>query len=386
MLILKPEDSRTRNISTILRLLMKKDGISRAEVSRLTGLTKTTISDIIKKLQEEKIVEESDQIATGNIGKSPYPLHICANALYAIGIHLSRKRVDTLLMDARMRIIFKNKGEDYKHLGPESIMKSVFLNMDKLIHSAHRKNIKVGAIGVGIPGPLDIKNGIVKQPPKFQGWKDVPLKEMIEKKYQIPVWIENDASVGALAEKWLGDGKDIRNFIRLIIDEGIGAGVVIEDELYQGTYDYVGEIGHFLCFNKGKFYYLEDIAGVDVLIEKFQEQGLMVNSLQEIRELLARNQKGKEVAWEIINQFASWIGSAIVNAIHMIGPQTVFIGGKMALLGNTFIQTIRQFVSHYLFGNQKVDIRFSGISSDAVTIGAGIYAIMQWLEQKSREM
>ncbi len=386
MLISKPEDSRIKNATTLLQLLMKNDGISRAEMSRLTGLTKTTVSTIIKKLQESGIAEESDQIATGNIGKSPYPLHICPNAVNVIGVHLGRKRVETLLMDARMKVIIKNKGEDYKHLGPESIMKSLFLDLDKLFKSAKRKNIAIRAMGVGIPGPLDIRNGIVKQPPKFQGWKNVPVKEIIESKYQIPVWIENDASVSALAEKWLGDGRDIHNFICLILNEGIGAGVVIEDELYQGTYDYVGEMGHFLCFDQGKFFYLEDIAGVDVLLEKIQEKGLRTNSLQEFKALLVGNQDNSDIAWEIMGQFASWIGSAILNAIHMIGPQTVFIGGKMAILGEPFIQSIRKFVSHYLFGNQEVDIRYSSISSDAVTLGAGIYAINRWLEDKSKEL
>ncbi len=386
MLISKPEDSRIKNATTLLQLLMKNDGISRAEMSRLTGLTKTTVSTIIKKLQESGIVEESDQIATGNIGKSPYPLHICPNAVNTIGVHLGRKRVETLLMDARMKVIIKNKGEDYKHLGPESIMKSLFLNLDKLFYSARRKNIEISAMGVGIPGPLDIENGVVKQPPKFQGWKDVPVKEIIESKYQIPVWIENDASVGALAEKWLGDGKDIHNFIRLILNEGIGAGVVIEDELYQGTYDYVGEIGHFLCFDEGKYLYLEDIAGVDILLEKAQEKGLKISNLQEFKELLIGNGDNNGIAREIISQFASWIGSAIVNAIHMIGPQTVFIGGKMAILGEPFIQHVRQFVSCYLFGNQKVDIRYSVIISDAESLGAGIYAAVRWLEQRSKEI
>jgi|LDZT01.1.fsa_nt_gi predicted NBD/HSP70 family sugar kinase len=386
MLILKPEDSRIRNSTTLLLLLMKYDGISRVEMSRITGLTKTTVSTIVKKLKEAGIVEESDQIATGNIGKSPYPLHISSNAAHSIGVHLGRRRVETLLMNSRMKVIVKNKGEDYKHFEPEEIIKSLFLNFDKLFASAHRKNLKISTIGVGIPGPLDIKNGIVKQPPKFHGWKDVPVKKIIEEKYNIPVWIENDASVGALAEKWLGDGRDIHNFIRIILNEGIGAGVVIDDELYQGIYDFVGEIGHFLCFDNGKYYYLEDIAGVDILLQQAQKSGLKVNNLQEFKELLVGKDDNSKKAQEILSPFASWIGSAIVNAIHMIGPQTVFLGGKMAVLGDIFIEPVQKFVSHYLFGTQKVDIRFSGISSNAESLGAGIYAAVRWLEQKSKEI
>ncbi|GAH69179.1 unnamed protein product, partial [marine sediment metagenome] len=260
MLVLKPKDTRIKNAITLLHLLLKEDGISRVGLSRMTGLTKTTVSAIIKEFKDSGIVEESNKVSTGNIGKSPIPLHIRADAIYAIGVHLSRQRVETLLMDARMNIITSNIGEDYTRFGPEGIINSLFININKIMEYAKRKEIDVGAIGIGIPGPLDAQAGIVKQPPKFKGWKDVPLGSIVQKEYGIPVWIENDANVSALAEKWLGSGRNIHNFINILLNEGLGAGVIINNELYQGTYDFVGEIGHFLCYEQGQFKYLEDIA------------------------------------------------------------------------------------------------------------------------------
>ena len=379
MLVLKPKDTRIKNAITLLHLLLKEDGISRVGLSRMTGLTKTTISAIIKEFKDSGIVEESNQVSTGNIGKSPIPLHIRADAIYTIGVHLSRQRVETLLMDARMNIITSNIGEDYTRFGPEGIIDSLFININKIMEYAKRKEIDVGAIGIGIPGPLDAQAGIVKQPPKFKGWKDVPLGSIVQKEYGIPVWIENDANVSALAEKWLGSGRNIHNFINILLNEGLGAGVIINNELYQGTYNFVGEIGHFLCYEQGQFKYLEDIAGLDVLLHLASSQGLRVKSLKEIAELL---QQDNQVANSIVKKLATWVGSAIVNAIHMIGPQTVFIGGEMVVLGEPLIQPIREIVSHYLFGEQAVNIQFSSISSKAVQSGAGIYAIIQWLEKK----
>lgn len=383
MLVLKPGGTRIKNAITLLHLLLRDDGISRVELSRMTGLTKTTISAIIKKFKDSGIVEESNQVSTGNIGKSPIPLHIRADAVYTIGVHLSRERIETLLMDARMNIIARNKGEDYKKFGPEGVIDSLFININKLIEYAKRMKISIGAIGIGVPGPLDVQTGVVKQPPKFKGWKDVPLGSIVQKEYGVPVWIENDANVSALAEKWLGSGKNIHNFICILLSEGIGAGVIINDELYQGTYDFVGEIGHFLCYEQGKFQYLEDIAGADVLLHLVSSQGLSVKSLKSIAELL---QQDNQIANSIVKKIATWIGSAIVNAIHMIGPQTVFIGGEMVVLGEPLIQPIREIVANYLFGGQVVNIKFSSISSDAVTSGAGIYAMIHWLEKKSSEI
>jgi len=383
MLVLKPEDTRKKNAITLLHLLLKEDGISRVELSRMTGLTKTTVSAIIREFKDSGIVEESNQIYTGNIGKSPIPLHIKEDAIYTIGIHLSRQRVETLLMDTQMNIITSNIGEDYTRFGPEGIIDSLFININKIMEYAKKKGIDIGAVGIGVPGPLDAQTGVVKQPPKLKGWKDIPLGSIVQKEYGIPVWIENDANVCALAEKWLGSGRNIHNFIYILINEGIGAGVIINDELYQGTYDFVGEIGHFLCYEQGQFQYLEDIAGVDVLLYLANSQGLSVKSLEKMAELL---QQDNQIAKSIVKKIATWIGSAIVNAIHMVGPQTVFIGGKMVVLGEPLIQPIREIVSHYLFGEQEVNIQFSSISSNAVPSGAGIYAIVHWLEKKSSEI
>jgi len=383
MLVLKPEDTRKKNAITLLHLLLKEDGISRVELSRMTGLTKTTISAIIKGFKDSGIVEESNQVSTGNVGKSPIPLHIRADAVYTMGVHLSRQRVETLLMDAQMNIITSNIGEDYTRFGPEGIIDSLFININKIMEYAKKKEIDIGAIGIGVPGPLDAQTGVVKHPPKLKGWKDVPLGSIVQKEYGIPVWIENDANVCALAEKWLGSGRNIHNFIYILINEGIGAGVIINDELYQGTYDFVGEIGHFLCYEQGQFQYLEDIAGVDVLLHLANSQGLSVKGLEKMAELL---QQDNQIANSIVKKIATWIGSAIVNAIHMIGPQTVFIGGKMVVLGEPLIQPIRKIVSHYLFGEQAVNIQFSSISSNAVPSGAGIYAMVHWLEKKSSEI
>ena len=115
-----------------------------------------------------------------------------------------------------------------------------------------KHQIKVGAIGIGIPGSLDAQTDVVRHPPKFKGWNNVPLGKIVHERYEMPVWIENDANVAVLAEKWHGGGKKLKNFMYVLLNEGIGAGIVINDELYQGAYDYVGEMGHILFYKSGK--------------------------------------------------------------------------------------------------------------------------------------
>ncbi|MFH1939800.1 MAG: ROK family transcriptional regulator [bacterium] len=382
MLVLKPADTRNKNATTLLRLLLKQDSISRVDLSRITGLTKTTVSSIINEFIALGIVEESSTISTGNVGKSPIPLHIRTDAVYTIGVHLGRQKVETVLMDARMNIISRERGLSYEGLSPKGVLERLFLSIDDSMKDAEKHNIKVGAIGIGVPGPLDAQTGIVRHPPKFRGWKDVSLGKIVNERYKLPVWIENDANVGVLAEKWHGGGKDLKNFVYVLVNEGIGAGVVIDDELYQGAYDYVGEIGHTLFYDHGKFRYLEDISGVDILIKKARSRGLNIENIKDISNLLQTNDG---VVSSIVKQIATRIGAAVIDVIHIIGPEAVFIGGKMAVLGEALIQPIREIVSMYLFGDQKVDVKLSEISEDAVAIGAAIYATTKWLEKKSTE-
>lgn len=383
MLASKLEDTRIKNVTTILHLLMKKDSTSRVDLSRITGLTKTTISSIINEFITLGIVEESSTISTGNVGKAPIPLHIATDAVYTIGAHLGRQKVKTVLMDARRNIISRKEGLSYERPGPKGVLESLFLSIDNSMKDVEKHNIKVGAIGIGVPGPLDARTGVVKHPPKFKGWKDVPLGKIVHERYKLPIWIENDANVGALAEKWHGGGKDLKNFVYILVDEGIGAGVVIDNKLYQGAYDYVGEIGHTLFYDHEKFLYLEDVAGVDILIEKIRSRGLNIENIKDMSELFKEN---NEVVTSIIEKdIVPWVGSAVINVIHIIGPEAVFIGGKMSVLGDALIQPIREIVSQYLFGDQEVEVKLSEIPEDSVAIGAAIHATTKWLERKSME-
>jgi predicted NBD/HSP70 family sugar kinase len=380
MLVLKPEDTRIKNATILLRLLLKQDSISRVELSRITGLTKTTISSIINEFIALGIVEESSTISTGNVGKSPIPLHIRKDAVHTIGVHLGRQKVKTVLMDARINIISRGKELPYERSVLKDILKKLFESIDYIMEDAKKHQIKVGAIGIGIPGPLDPQTGVVRHPPKFKGWNDVPLGEIVYERYKLPVWIENDANVGVLAEKYYGGGKGLKNFIYVLIDEGVGAGIIINNELYQGAYDYVGEIGHTLFYDRGKFRYLENISGVDIIIKRARSQGLDIENIEDIPNFLQAN---NGVLSSIVRDIATWIGAAIINTIHIIGPQAVFVGGKMAVLGDALIQPIKEIGSKYLFGDQKVDVRLSEIPKDAVAIGAAIYATIRWLEEKS---
>lgn len=378
MLGWRPEDARIRNVLSILRLFLENSVITRVDLSRITGLTKTTVSDIIKQMIDCRLIQELPPMRSGSVGKSPIPLSIRPDAVYALGVHVGRRNVKTVLLDAKKNILLEGEELAYKGvLRQTTVIRTIFQAIDNLLNLASERGIEVNAIGVGIPGPLDAATGVVKNPPKFKGWKNVALKKILEERYRKLVWIENDANVATLAERWHGGGQTFNNFMYVLVNEGIGAGLVINGELYQGAYDYVGELGHTLLRVRGRLRYLEDVSGLDCLLKRVRTYGIKATSVSDV---LSSFHVDK--VRDAVEENFRLIGIAIVNAIHVVGPEAVFIGGEVAALGEVALEPVKEVVLDYLFGEQNVEILLSQVKGDAVSIGAAIYAAKKYLEQK----
>jgi len=380
MLGWRPEDTRIRNVLSVLHLLLKHETVTRVDLSRMTGLTKTTVSSIVKQMIDHELVKELPATHSGNVGKTPIPLSIRSGAVYTLGAHVGRRSVRTVLLDAKRSILLNGEELPYERLNQKHVLKTLFHAIEELLKSAKQRGIEVKAIGVGIPGPLDVTTGVVKHPPKFRGWNNVALGKMLKERYERQIWIENDANVAALAEKWHGGGQKFDKFMYVLANEGIGAGLVIDGELYQGAYDYVGELGHVLFRIRGRWRYLEDISGLDCLLKRIRSYGISVTKASDVASSL-HSCKAKSAVREIMQL----IGVAIVNAIHVVGPEAVFIGGEMAALEKTILEPVREVVQKYLFGKQNVEVHLSQVKGDAVSIGAGIYAAKKYLERKCTE-
>ncbi|MGH7450515.1 MAG: ROK family protein, partial [bacterium] len=139
---------------------------------------------------------------------------------------------------------------------PERGFKIVFSELTTNIATALRSAQKtVAAISVSIGGPLDVLKGIIKSPPNLPGWTNIPLKKLLAERFALPVYIEHDGNAGALAEFYFGAGKNYRNIIFITMGTGFGAGLILNGQLYRGTSDTAGEIGHIRIAEDGPFCY-----------------------------------------------------------------------------------------------------------------------------------
>ena len=223
--------------------------------------------------------------------------------------------------------------------------KQVIENIKKAIRMLIRSHkVKIKAIGIGAPGPILYEKGIVIEAPNLPGWKKVHLKEILEKQFKVPVFVDNDANCAALAESWFGAGKFVKHFIYLTVSTGIGGGIIINKRLYRGAIGSAGEFGHMTIHIKGpkcgcgKYGHLEALASGSALRKK---TGMDAISL----ELAAR--QGDKKAQKAIAEIAHYLAIGIAGLVNIFNPEMVIIGGGLSNMRELLLTPIKKDFKKY---------------------------------------
>ncbi len=367
---------RAKNMKNLLDILLKKDEIARVELSEITGLTKTTVSSMVHELIYKGVLEETRPILNKNgVGRTITPLRIREDAAYAVGIELSRHHINAVLINSHGEIILRKTGPSYGDVGPKKVISTLFEFVDDIFKSLSG-NKRIDTIGIGAPGSIEVKGGVIVEPPNFFGWKNVPLGKIMFEKYNVPIWIENDANCAALAEKWYGKGKNLNTFLYVLLNDGIGAGIIINERVYKGASNYEGELGHTLVRDGSKVHFLEDVCGVESLLETIS--------------IHANNEKNRgdlsKVNDEVVKNAGHLIGESFATVANMLAPEKIFIGGKITTLGNRILSSIREAFNEYSLGEKwgkAICIDFSDMYEDAISMGAATYAMRHFVFEKA---
>jgi len=362
---------REKNTIKVLDLIMRHGEISRVELAHSMDLTKATISDIVANLIEKGLVREKRTVISG-LGRPQTMLEMVEDVFHVVGIGVMRDRIEGCLINAQGRILEQTSRSLREDSSGENIFDNLFSIVDEL-------NKDINAISIGIPGPLDVENGIVKKPPKFPDFENINLTKILSERYDVNVWIENDSDVAAFGEKWYGDGRQLDDFIYLFVDKGIGAGIIKDGNIYHGKSGYAGEIGHLLLPVEDDFKYLEDICGIDVIIQKAKENSS--GREMTIQEIGKRYISGDEKICDLVDEMERYIGIALVSIIHMFGITDIFVGGKAVYLGDKFLSNVKEFVEKYLFYKHDISVRFSNLGDLAMPMGAAVHGIRNYLSK-----
>ena len=237
------------NKAVILNIIWRHAPISRAEIARISGLTRGTVSSLVDELIHDSFVKE---IGTGAsaMGRKPIMLQLNAGAGVIVGVDLGVNYVLIILADLRAQVLARKRLSITPEMGEKRILEKMLDGIADILAGAPVTPRGLLGIGAGVPGLVEMEHGVLKFAPNLR-WKNVPLKELLQERFDAPVYVDNEANVGALGEKWFGAGQGIRHMVYLSVGVGLGAGIVVNGELYRGATGYAGELGHFTILPDG---------------------------------------------------------------------------------------------------------------------------------------
>ncbi|GBF10634.1 ROK family glucokinase [Tepidibacillus sp. HK-1] len=248
---------------------------------------------------------------------------------------------------------------------------------------------QVQGIGIGIPGLLDMEQGIVRLAPNL-GWKDVAIKKQLEEKLNIPVKIENDANIAALGEAWVGAGKGYKHIVMATIGTGIGGGIIIDGKILHGKKGMAAELGHIPISDEGiqcgcgNYGCLETVSSATGMIRKAKEvvtQGrpslLTEQYVDKMDEITAKSvidaaKLGDHEAMQIVNRAGSLLGKALATVANLLDPEIMIIGGGVSRAGDILFNPIKQAFHEHGLKNiiDSIEIVPAQLGNDAGMIGA----------------
>ncbi|MGM0641309.1 MAG: ROK family transcriptional regulator [Thermotogota bacterium] len=358
---------KKNNRSTVLEILHSLAPISRADIASLSGLTRTTVTNIINELINVDFIEEVGSKSTKS-GRKKTLLKIKKDAFKIIGINISRSNIKVGLYDTESNLLYSSSKEFSSDVANNNSIKILIEIIDSVIKNTGISIEDVNGIGIGIPAPIEFTTGkIIATPSYFEAWKDVNLKERLEKKYKVKTWIDNDANVGALGEKWFGQGKHYRDYIFVVSDIGFGSGIVLNGKLHRGDFSMAGEIGHVILGYKEREDYLENKSGFKYIINRLKERGENCNIDYILNKI---NVEKDEEFIEYAKEISRYAGMAIMNLISILDPQAVIIGGNLKNISNIAYKEINKIIDDNLFGPRRSQILFSNTKEDVVLKGA----------------
>jgi predicted NBD/HSP70 family sugar kinase len=256
--------------------------------------------------------------------------------------------------------------------------------VDETLARAGVSRGKIAGVGVGVPGPLAFATGQPLAPPSMRGWDDTPLRALLEEGLGLPVFAENDANLGALAEHHWGAAQGWRNAAYLYLGSaGIGAGLILDGRLYRGDIGSAGEVGHLFVEEGGPICRcgasgcLETVAGVPALLRRARASGLPAENIAVILQLA---RQGEAKAGALIESAGEYIGQAIAGILNMINPGCIVIGGGLAEAGELLLTPLRRALAQrgLAAAVDHVEIARGRLGPDVVAIGAVSIVIQHW--------
>jgi glucokinase len=326
----------------------------------------------------------------------------------AIGVDLGGTQIRTALLQGS-RLLSRVGILTGENPTPERIIPRICETINQVIFEADVTPDQVTGIGIGAPGPLNSRNGVVFAPPNLQGWTNVPLRDIIQSHFNKPVFVENDANAAALAEHMFGAGRGSQEMVYMTISTGIGGGIITNGRIVEGIFGTAGEIGHMTIdwhgdrCNCGNIGCLESIAS-GTAIARRATQMITMGKGSDLLEFTLQHQKmqsgdpvldkprmqdtpiritahtvaraaeaGIPTACEIIAQAAEGLGVGLINVVHLFNPELIILGGSVTKIGPRLLDPALNILQKRAMRVPRDSVRIvlAELGEDVGLVGAG---------------
>lgn len=377
-----PSFIRTMNRANVLDLIRRNGSLSQAEIAKKLSLQPSTILRIVNELVDEQLIVEIGKTEVGaKGGRRASLLGLNGKGPYAIGIDLASDEMIGVLVNLTGDVICEVRRPFSPESGAAIILDEVKMVVSQLLTSPSIQSEKVLGIGVSMPGKVNSSEGISVYAIGFKNWRNVPLVKELESYFQIPVYLEHDIRSMAFGEIWFG--KECTNMICLGFRRGIGLATIINGELYRGSHEFAGDVGHVVvdpngplcrCGRRGC---LEAIASEKAIISQYREyanqNNLKLESLT-MQTIYKEMKKGTPVVMELVKGAANHMGRVLVDLVRIFDPERIIIGGNSIATSLEFQQYIRSFFQenqpNYADPNMTIESTHFGDNCSAVGAAA----------------
>ncbi|HEY3580145.1 MAG TPA: ROK family transcriptional regulator [Pyrinomonadaceae bacterium] len=337
---------RDINRQIVLNYVRERGPISRAEIAHETALQRSTVSLIVEELRVDGLIEEVSGESTG--GRPPILLSLRTADAVAIGVDVGTNRTMVATSDLAGRVLQEESFET--HPDAEETTRRIIERANKLIR---RNNGTIEGIGVSLPGLVD-PEGSDMFVPTFN-WRDLPLAKDLNEATGLPVTMDNDANAAALAELWFGlpEIREVRDFILVLVEGGVGTGIVFDGQVYRGENGAAGEFGHMtigqgapVACASGSRECWEAFASERSALARYKNLSSGSNGAGDIEfgELIDLALHGDGAARTALQETAKYLGIGIANLIRGLAPEAVIVGGPIVRAWPVIAEEIRTSV------------------------------------------
>lgn len=373
---------KKNNKALVLQLIIANEPISRADIAQVSGLHKATVSSLVNDLLEEVLIYESGPGESSG-GRRPVNLHFNNVAGYAIGIDIGVNHVLCVLTDLRGNIIIE-LNEKVNRTPFPAIMSKIQNMVQTLMDQMPASLYGVVGIGVGVPGIVN-KSGTILLAPNL-GWTNIGLKHELEALYNVPVLVENEANAGAFGEQQFGVGQNYQNIIYVSAGIGIGVGIILNKELYQGKNGFSGEVGHMIIELNGK----PCSCGSRGCWEAYASENALLESANtdSLEALIEKAREWDETAISHFEEIGQYLGYGINNIINTFNPDQVILGNRLAMAKDWIEQPILNTIENNTLAYHQNDLQFnfSELGKYSTALGVSAFVVENFIKGEARTL